>query len=185
MSELKEIWYAAGCFWGAQKFFKLVDGIEFTEVGFANGHTDNPTYEEVYTDTTGYAECVYVRYNPEKISLKKLTELYFKIIDPLSLNKQGEDVGTRYRTGVYYATKFASKIPQSPTEQEDLAILKEVFEQVKKELNVNSMPVELQPLERFFPASEYHQDYLDKNPGGYCHLNPELFRYARSLNSKG
>lgn len=172
MSELKEIWYAAGCFWGAQKFFKLVNGVESTEVGFANGHTDNPTYEEVYTDTTGYAECVYVRYNPEKISLKKLTELYFKIIDPLSLNKQGEDVGTRYRTGVYYS------------EKEDLTVLKEVFDNVKKELGVTSMPVELLPLERFFPASEYHQDYLDKNPGGYCHLNPELFRYARSLNSK-
>lgn len=162
----KDIWFAAGCFWGAQKFFKLVEGVEFTEVGFCNGNLDNPTYQEVYTDTTGHAECVHVRYNPSVVSLRHLTELFFKIIDPLSLNKQGEDVGTRYRTGVYY---------DNPKDAEELA---SVFSQVRQSLGVESFPVELLPLKCFFPADEYHQDYLDKNPAGYCHLSPAVFKLA-------
>lgn len=162
----KEIWFAAGCFWGAQKFFKLIDGVEFTEVGFCNGNVDNPTYQEVYTDTTGHAECVHVRYNPSVVSLRHLTELFFKIIDPLSLNKQGEDVGTRYRTGVYY---------DNPKDAEELS---SVFSQIRQSLGVESFPVELLPLKCFFPADEYHQDYLDKNPAGYCHLSPAIFKLA-------
>ena len=159
----KDIWFAAGCFWGAQKFFKRIDGVEFTVVGFANGHVANPSYKLVYTDTTGHAECVHVRYNPQKVSLRRLTELYFKIIDPLSLNKQGEDEGTRYRTGVYY------------DDEEDLGVLSGVFLETEQNLGVEEMPVELLPLKVFYRAEEYHQDYLDKNPGGYCHLKPELF----------
>ena len=102
----KEIWFAAGCFWGAQKFFKLVDGVVRTEVGFVrtevgfvNGRTENPTYEQVYKDDTGYAECVHIIYDPALVSLERLAGLFFRIIDPLSLNKQGEDEGTRDRTG--------------------------------------------------------------------------------------
>lgn len=166
----KDIWFAAGCFWGAQKFFKLIDGVDFTEVGFANGQLENPTYEQVYTDTTGHAECVHVRYNPSVVSLKHLAELYFKIIDPLSLNKQGEDEGTRYRTGVFYE------------DSQDADILKSVFNQVKSSLGVKDMPVELLPLSCFYPADEYHQDYLDKNPNGYCHLNPSIFKLALNVN---
>ena len=162
----KEIWFAAGCFCGAQKFFKLIDGVEFTEVGFCNGNLDNPTYQEVYTDTTGHAECVHVRYNPSVVSLQHLTELFFKIIDPLSLNKQGEDVGTRYRTGVYYDNT------------KDAGVLSEVFSKTKQVLGVDDFPVELLPLECFYPADEYHQDYLDKNPTGYCHLSPAIFKLA-------
>lgn len=154
----KDIWFAAGCFWGAQKFFKRIEGVDFTEVGFANGETENPTYKEVYTDTTGHAECVHVRYNPSVVSLEKLAELYFKVIDPLSLNKQGEDEGTRYRTGVFYA------------DDNDVTILKEVFVNVMRELGVDSIPVELLPLSCFYRAEDYHQDYLDKNPNGYCHI---------------
>lgn len=168
----KDIWFAAGCFWGAQKFFKLIEGVTFTEVGFANGQLENPTYKQVYTDTTGHAECVHVRYNPTKVSLKELTQLFFQIIDPLSLNKQGEDEGTRYRTGVYY---------QDPADRD---ILQEVFCCVVKQLGVDTIPVELLPLTCFYSAEEYHQDYLDKNPGGYCHLNPELFQLAKKLKTK-
>lgn len=167
----RDIWFAAGCFWGAQKFFKLIEGVESTEVGFANGWVDNPTYEQVYTDKTGHAECVHVRYNPGRVSLEKLTELYFKIIDPLSLNKQGEDEGTRYRTGVYYE------------DERDLAVLSVVFARVKKELGVEEMPVELLRLDRFFPADEYHQDYLDKHPDGYCHLSEAFFTLAREFRA--
>jgi len=162
----KDIWFAAGCFWGAQKFFKMIPGVDFTEVGFANGNLANPTYKQVYSDTTGHAECVHVRYNPDTISLERLAELYFKIIDPLSLNKQGEDEGTRYRTGIYYK------------DSSDLDILTQVFHRVQDQLGSAEMPVELLPLSCFYTAEEYHQDYLDKNPGGYCHLNPSLFEIA-------
>ncbi len=168
MNTTKDIWLAAGCFWGAQKFFKGIEGVEFTEVGFVNGNTENPTYEQVYTDTTGYAECVHVRYNPQKISLKRIAELFFKIIDPLSINKQGEDKGTRYRTGIYYAKDCIA--------ENEIEALEKVFDSIRKELNVKSLAVELLPVERFYTADEFHQDYLDKNPGGYCHLNPEVFK---------
>ncbi|MBO4605694.1 MAG: peptide-methionine (S)-S-oxide reductase MsrA [Bacteroidales bacterium] len=163
----KEIWFAAGCFWGAQKFFKLVDGVLRTEVGFVNGFVDNPTYEQVYKDDTGYAECVHIVYDSSRVSLAKLAGLFLKIIDPLSLNKQGEDEGTRYRTGAYYK------------DEEDLPVLKGVFASVTAELGVSGLPVELGPVEKFYTADEYHQDYLDKNPGGYCHLSPEIFTLAK------
>lgn len=164
--EEAEIWFAAGCFWGAQKFFKMVEGVISTEVGFANGDTQDPSYQEVYTDTTGHAECVHVVYQPDVVSLRELTELYFQIIDPLSLNQQGEDVGTRYRTGVYF------------NRTEDAEILKEVFEEQQATFGEN-LAVELLPLKCFYPAEEYHQDYLDKNPNGYCHLGPAVFELAR------
>lgn len=164
---VKDIWFAAGCFWGAQKFFKRIEGVEFTEVGFCNGWLENPTYRQVYTDTTGHAECVHVRYNPAMVTLERLTELFFRIIDPLSLNRQGEDEGTRYRTGVYYR------------DDADVPVLEKVFSCVRTRLGVSSMPVELIPLQSFYTAEEYHQDYLDKNPGGYCHINAELFNELR------
>lgn len=169
--EMKDIWLAAGCFWGAQKFFKMIDGVESTEVGFANGWVENPTYKQVYTDTTGHAECVHVRFNPQVISLQELIQMYFKIIDPLSINRQGEDEGTRYRTGVYYG------------DDSDAGILQEEFARQEKELGCR-IAVELGRLECFYPAEEYHQDYLDKTPGGYCHLRPELFRMAASFKKK-
>ena len=162
----RDIWFAAGCFWGAQKFFKLVEGVEFTEVGFCNGWVRNPSYEQVYTDQTGHAECVHVRYNPDVVSLKELVRLYFKIIDPLSLNKQGGDEGTRYRTGVYYE------------DDRDFEVLYKEFRRVEKKLGVEEMPVELLHLTSFYRADEYHQDYLDKHPDGYCHLTPAHFRLA-------
>ena len=162
----RDIWLAAGCFWGAQKFFKLIEGVEYTEVGFCNGWMKDPTYEQVYTDQTGHAECVHVHYDPAVVSLEKLVRLYFQIIDPLSLNKQGEDVGTRYRTGIYYE------------DEGDREILSREFLRVKESLGVENMPVELLPLSCFYRADEYHQDYLDKHPDGYCHLSPALFRLA-------
>jgi methionine-S-sulfoxide reductase len=165
----RDIWLAAGCFWGAQKFFKQVEGVDFTEVGFCNGWVESPTYEQVYTDRTGHAECVHVRYDPERVSLQKLVRLFFMIIDPLSLNKQGEDEGTRYRTGVYYG------------DERDLEVLQKEFRRVEKRLGVQSMPVELLPLKRFFRAEEYHQDYLEKNPNGYCHLSPALFKKKKKV----
>ncbi len=167
----KEIWFAAGCFWGAQKFFKLVEGVTHTEVGFANGDTQNPSYQEVYTDTTGHAECVRVAYQPDVVSLRELTELYFQIIDPLSLNRQGEDVGTRYRTGVYF------------NNEEDAVILNEIFDNQRIAYG-GDLAVELLPLKCFYTAEEYHQDYLDKNPNGYCHLGAAVFDLAKNYGKK-
>ena len=167
----RDIWFAAGCFWGAQKFFKMIPGVEFTEVGFVNGWVQNPTYDQVYTDTTGHAECVHVRYNPEIVSLKELVQLYFKIIDPLSLNRQGEDEGTRYRTGVYYE------------DERDFDIISREFARLEKKLG-EELAVELCHITGFYKAEDYHQDYLDKNPGGYCHLSPEIFRMAAKLKKK-
>ena len=163
---MKEIYFAAGCFWGAQHFFAGVDGVKEAVAGYANGNGDNPSYEQVYTDTTGFAETVRVSYDPDRISLKELTELYFTIIDPLSLNRQGGDVGTRYRTGVYY------------TDPAERAMIEAVFQAEEKRLGV-ALAVELEPLRNFYPAEERHQDYLDKNPGGYCHVPLKTFRYLR------
>ncbi len=161
-----EIFLAAGCFWGAEKYLKLIEGVTFTEVGFANGNTDNPTYKEVYTDQTGYAETVHLRYNPTIVSLRFLLEMYFKAIDPTSLNKQGEDEGTRYRTGIYY------------NDPADLPIVDDVVAEEAKKYGL-PLQVEVEPLRNFYPADEYHQDYLDKNPSGYCHLPIALFELAR------
>ena len=97
---IKDIFLAGGCFWGMEHFFQQIAGVVQTEVGFANGHTLEPTYRQVYTDTTGYAETVHIRFDTDRVGLKFLLRMFFKAIDPLSLNKQGEDEGTRYRTGI-------------------------------------------------------------------------------------
>ncbi|MBQ6879375.1 MAG: peptide-methionine (S)-S-oxide reductase MsrA [Bacteroidales bacterium] len=161
----KEIYFAGGCFWGTEHFFKQIRGVTFTETGYANGNTPDPTYKEVYTDRTGYAETVHVEYD-DSISLTFLVRMFFKAIDPVSLNRQGEDAGTRYRTGIYY------------TDPEDLPAIKAVYDEVAREYDV-PLAVELQPLRNFYPAEDYHQDYLENNPDGYCHLPFELFEFAR------
>jgi methionine-S-sulfoxide reductase len=163
---MKEIYLAGGCFWGTEHYFKQIEGVLETETGFANGNTENPTYEEVYTDTTGYAETVKVVYDETKVSLGFLIDMFFHAIDPTLLNRQGHDEGTRYRTGVYY------------TDEVELPVIKRVFEE-KQKLYTQPIVTEIAPLRNFFPAEEYHQDYLDKHPDGYCHLPVELFEFAR------
>lgn len=169
---MKEIYLAGGCFWGTEHFFKQIRGVIETEVGFANGHTENPTYQEVYTDKTGFAETVLVKYNPDVVSLEFLLQMFFVAIDPTSLNKQGHDEGTRYRTGIYY------------TDSSDLAIINKVYEAEQQKYS-QPFAVERLPLENYYPAEDYHQDYLDKNPDGYCHLPLELFEFARKANQEG
>lgn len=162
----KEIYLAGGCFWGTEHFFKQINGVVETEVGFANGHTEDPTYEQVYTDSTGYAETVKVVYDPSIVSLEVLLEMYFVAIDPMSLNKQGHDEGTRYRTGIYYS------------DAADRAIIDKVYAEEQTKY-AESLVVEHEPLAKFYAADEYHQDYLDKHPDGYCHLPKALFEFAR------
>ena len=163
----KEIYLAGGCFWGTEHFFKQIEGVSTTEVGFANGNTEHPTYKEVYTDTTGYAETVHIQYDTERVGLRFLLRMFFKAIDPTSLNKQGEDEGTRYRTGIYY------------TDSADLPKIRSVFDEVQRQMKA-PVVVEVEPLQNFYRAEDYHQDYLNKNPDGYCHLPFELFQFARN-----
>jgi peptide methionine sulfoxide reductase msrA/msrB len=166
---MKEIYLAGGCFWGTEHYLKQIRGVVTTEVGYANGNGENPSYEEVYRDTTGFVECVKVVYDPALIALEKIVELYFHSIDPLSLNQQGNDIGTRYRTGIYY------------TNDSDRDRIESIYRAVESKVG-ERLAVELEPLRNFYNAEEYHQDYLDKNPAGYCHLPAYLFEYASKAN---
>ena len=162
----QEIYFAGGCFWGAEYFFKLIEGVVETQVGYANGTVENPTYEQVCTHTTGHAETVRVVYDPEKIGLEFLLDMYFKAIDPTLEDQQGHDVGPQYRTGIYY------------TNLADLPVIEKRVA-VEAERYFKPIVTEVLPLACFYPAEEYHQDYLDKNPDGYCHLPVGLFELAR------
>lgn len=160
------IYLAGGCFWGAQRYFDCLPGVLETEVGYANGKTANPTYEQVKHENTGHAETVRVVYDPAVISLEELLEQFYKAIDPTSVNKQGGDVGIQYRTGIYYTDPA-----QKPVIEASLAGLQTRCAQ--------PVAVEALPLSNFYTAEEYHQKYLDKNPGGYCHISPALFEAAK------
>lgn len=155
-SEMKTIYLAGGCFWGTQKFFDQFDGVIRTEVGYANGPDSAPSYEDVCA-SSGHAETVLIEYDEERISLEKILDNYFMVIDPVSVNRQGHDSGIQYRTGIYY------------TDPDMLPAIRKVYEEKEKMIGV-PLAVELKPLENFFRAEEYHQKYLDKNPGGYCHI---------------
>ena len=150
----KEIILAGGCFWGVEKYFSLVKGVVNTKVGYANGNLINPKYEDLKSGLDSSSEEVRIIYNDD-ISLIELLKLYLIIVDPYSLNKQGEDEGIQYRTGIYY------------TNPSDEAIIKEYL---KKNLKDN-YKIEVLPLNSFYDAETYHQKYLEKNPGGYCHIN--------------
>ena len=173
MNAQSKIYFAGGCFWGTEHFMKQINGVTSTQVGYANGKTSikNPTYEQVCNDNTGFAETVEVSYDPQQADLKLLLELYFKTIDPTSLNRQGNDRGSQYRTGIYY------------TNAADLPIIKEAIETLAKKYS-KPIVVEVEPLVNFYPAEEYHQDYLGKHPDGYCHISPELFDFARKANKE-
>ena len=164
---IEEIYLAGGCFWGTQRYFDCLPGVVKTEVGYANGKTENPTYEQVKYEDTGHAETVKVLYDPKEISLEELLEQYYKVIDPVSVNKQGGDIGTQYRTGIYY-TDVAQK-----------AVIEHSLANLQKEYD-KPLAVEALPLSNFYTAEEYHQKYLVKNPGGYCHISPAMFEMARN-----
>lgn len=159
----KEIFLAGGCFWGLQSYFQGVEGVVSTEVGYANSRTKSPRYEDA--EESDYAETIHIRYNGEAIKLSFLLDLYFAVIDPTSRNKQGGDVGRQYRTGIYYTNEEDGRIAQ--------AALAALAERISK-----PVVVECIPLENFYPAESYHQDYLRKNPGGYCHIGRDKIRWA-------
>ena len=158
---MRTIYLAGGCFWGMQKFFDQFTGVVSTQVGYANGPDDAPSYQDVCHDS-GHTETVRIDYDETKLSLPELLNLYFMVIDPLSVNKQGGDEGIQYRTGVYY------------TDPDQLPALQAAFDGEAQKVGA-PLKVELLPLQNFFPAEEYHQKYLEKNPGGYCHIPQRMF----------
>lgn len=166
-NNLKEIYLAGGCFWGTGKYLSVIPGIVRTDVGYANGNTENPTYEEVCHNHTGHAETVRVFYNTEEIRLEFILSLYYDVIDPTSLNRQGGDTGTQYRTGIYYV------------DGDDVTIIRKSIEELRKKYE-KPIAIEVLPLKNYYLAEEYHQKYLDKNPSGYCHIGRHKFDQAKN-----
>ena len=156
--DLHTIYLAGGCFWGMEAYIKKLPGVYDTDEGYANGNTENPTYEEVCYKNTGHAETVKVLYDPMMLSTEKLLDGFFKVIDPTSVNQQGNDVGSQYRSGIYYVDEADKAVAEAAVNRQ-------------KEKYTAPIVTEVLPLDNFYLAEDYHQDYLDKNPGGYCHIN--------------
>jgi len=164
----KTIVLAGGCFWGVEKVFKALDGVVETTTGYANGITENPTYEEVCRNETGYKEAVKVVYQPDVVSLSIIIRAFFLCIDPRQRNRQGNDFGTQYQTGIYYV------------DENDLDVIKPIY--ASERMKYDRFFVELEPLKNFYTAEEYHQDYLDKHPNGYCHITAFEMEEVKKLN---
>lgn len=162
---MSEIYLAGGCFWGLEKYLASIRGVNATQVGYANGNTESPTYEEVCHDNTGHAETVKISYDPAVLPLEFLLNLYYEAIDPVSHNRQGGDVGEQYRTGVYYVST------------EDAAVIEKSIDRLQSRYS-RPVAIEVLPLRNFSTAEEYHQKYLNKNPGGYCHIGKAQFEKA-------
>lgn len=155
---MKRIVLGGGCFWGVEEFFSRINGVMNTEVGYANGRTENPTYEDVCYGNTYFAEVCLIDYDENIISLEEILNKFWSIIDPTTLNRQGNDIGSQYRTGIYYVDKIDEEI-----------IIKSVDNLQKN--YIKKIATEIKPLENYYKAEEYHQRYLKKNPNGYCHIH--------------
>ena len=162
---MSEIYLAGGCFWGTERYLSSIRGVLSTQVGYANGNTESPTYEDVCYRNTGHAETVRVVYDPAVLPLDFLLALYYESIDPVAVNRQGGDHGAQYRTGIYYV------------DDGDLPVIERSIAQLR-ERYADPIAIEVEPLRGFSPAEDYHQKYLDKNPGGYCHIPKPLFEKA-------
>lgn len=155
---MKKIVLAGGCFWGVEAYFKQLKGVSTTSVGYANGNFENPTYKQVCEGIANHAEAVEITYDENIASLNLLLDNFFKIIDPTSLNKQGNDVGVQYRSGIYYEDEETKNFAVNYINELQNKYIKKIV-------------VSVEPLESYYLAEEYHQDYLDKNPKGYCHVD--------------
>lgn len=162
----KNIYFAGGCFWGVQKYFSLIPGVESTCAGYANGKTEQTTYEDVCRGKTGHAETVKVTYDPQKTTLGLLLEMFYQTIDPTSVNRQGNDTGPQYRSGIFYIDPA-----DIPVINDSLKLLQKGYDR--------PLAIAVEPLRNFCPAEEVHQKYLDKNPSGYCHIGAEKFTQAK------
>jgi len=155
---VKKIWLAGGCFWGVEAYFRQLKGVVDTKVGYGQGQSENPTYQQVCAGTTGHTEICEVTYDEAALSLPQLLEHFFRIIDPTTLNRQGPDRGSQYRTGVYYKNEAEQEVIRD-------------FIAKKQAMYPQPIVVEVEGCRSFYPAEDYHQNYLQKNPGGYCHIN--------------
>ena len=153
---MAEIYLAGGCFWGLEEYFSRITGVTDTTVGYANGQVESTNYQLIHQ--TDHAETVQVTYDENLVSLREILLYYFRVIDPLSINKQGNDVGRQYRTGIYY------------TNDTDVPVINEVVKEQERQFG-QKIAAEVEPLRHYVLAEDYHQDYLKKNPGGYCHIN--------------
>ena len=156
---MKEIVFALGCFWGAERVFWQTDGVYVTQVGYAGGYTPNPTYEETCSGQTGHTEVVRVVYDPKQVSLDTLLKLFWESHDPTQGMRQGNDIGTQYRSAIY------------TYDEADLAAAKAseaAYNQALKSAGRGEITTEIKPLDAFYVAEDYHQQYLAKNPAGYC-----------------
>ncbi|HSK68165.1 MAG TPA: peptide-methionine (S)-S-oxide reductase MsrA [Candidatus Limnocylindria bacterium] len=166
----KVMYFAGGCFWGVEHMMAMVPGVTSAVSGYANGTTQNPTYREVVGGATGHMETVEVRYDPSLVTLEELLGLYFSAIDPTVRNRQGNDIGTQYQTGLFYADEADGETVRAFAERE--------------KAKHSAFHVLVGPLTSFWPAEEYHQDYLVKNPFGYCHISYEEFERAKATGRK-
>lgn len=154
---MKKIIFGGGCFWGVEKFFSMTPGVINTEVGYANGNTENPTYEEVCKNDTYFVEVCYITYDENVVSLNTLLDKFWSVIDPTTVDRQGGDVGTQYRSGIYYLDKS------------DLEIITKSKNKLQEQYD-KPIVTEIKPLQKYYAAEDYHQEYLKKNPNGYCHI---------------
>lgn len=154
---MKKIILGGGCFWGVEKFFSMIPGVVKTEVGYANGKTENPTYEEVCYNDTDFVEVCCIIYDENLVSLDVLLDKFWNVIDPTTVNRQAGDVGTQYRSGIYYI------------DEGDLDIINKSKSKIQEQYK-ETVVTEVRPLEKYYKAEEYHQNYLEKNPTGYCHI---------------
>lgn len=158
------VYLAGGCFWGVEHLMRKIPGVVSVLSGYANGTVSHPSYERVCQGDTGARETVEVRYDGDKTNLETILSVYFQIIDPTVRNRQGHDIGSQYQTGIYYVDERTYRLARYLMEQ-DQQKYAEYY-------------VELKPLQSFYPAEEYHQEYLLKHPNGYCHIPPALMKRA-------
>ena len=163
---MKKIYLAGGCFWGVEHYLSLIEGISSTTVGYANSDIPSPSYEDLKAHRSSAAETVEVVYDEDRISLNEILELFFLIIDPTILDQQGHDIGHQYRTGIYYI------------EKEDVPLIEDALNTLQTKYK-DPIVTELLPLENFTVAEDYHQDYLIKNPQGYCNVDPKMFEFVK------
>lgn len=169
---LEKATFAGGCFWGIEKIFGELEGVTGTRVGYTGGVTQNPTYEQVCSGRTNHAEAIEVTFDPSKISYADLVEFFFAHHDPTTLNRQGNDIGTQYRSAIFFHSK-----EQEKTAREAINLLTEakVFK--------NPIKTEIVHATEFYSAESYHQKYLEKNPNGYCHINYQSAKVGEVLKA--
>ncbi len=155
-AENETVVLGAGCFWCVEAIYERIDGVVSVEAGYANGHTENPTYEDVCNGNTGYAEVARIAFDPQKVSFAEILDIFWKAHDPTTLNRQGADVGTQYRSGIYFQSEIQKEIAEK-----SLSNAQNAFK--------NKIVTEIEPLKNYYIAEDYHQNYYDNNKNApYC-----------------